>query len=115
MAISEWQMVPVVPTADMRNAFHAVTDNDTLRHGNAGAHWLAMLSAAPEPPHISMTREEAQTFQNWAGMDGACAFHLIERHANGWVDVARMMDAWLQANSKTHNVRANRTSGAAQE
>ncbi len=41
-------LVPVEPTADMRNAFHDVTDNDTLRHGNAGAHWRAMLAAAPD-------------------------------------------------------------------
>ncbi len=26
--------------------------------------------------------------------------YLIERHAYGWVDVGRMMDAWLQANMK---------------
>ena len=57
-----------------------------------------MLAAAPEPPHTSMTREEAATFQNWRGMDGACAFNLIERHANGWADVGRMMEAWLAAN-----------------
>ena len=43
-----WVLVPVEPTADMRNAFHDVTDNDTLRHGNAGAHWRAMLAAAPD-------------------------------------------------------------------
>ena len=45
-----------------------------------------------------MTKEEAATFQDWRGMDGAIAFHLIERHANGWGDVGRMMEAWLAAN-----------------
>jgi hypothetical protein len=60
--------------------------------------WTAVLAAAPEPPHVTMTAEEARTFQGWAGMDGATAFWLIERHANGWGDVARMMAAWLDAN-----------------
>ena len=31
-------------------------------------------------------------------MDGATAFHLIERHAEGWNDVGTMMNAWLEAN-----------------
>ena len=42
--------------------------------------------------------EEAQALQNWKGMDGAIAFHLIERHADGWHQVGEMMDAWLEAN-----------------
>lgn len=103
--MDEWRIVPVALTVDMRNAFHAVTDSDTLKDGNAGAHWRAMLDAAPEPPHLTVTREEAQTFQRWKGMDGACAFHLIERHANGWGDVARMMEAWLAANRETPNAK----------
>ena len=57
-----------------------------------------MRAVAPDPPHLSMTKEEAATFQDWRGMDGAIAFHLIERHANGWGDVGRMMEAWLAAN-----------------
>jgi len=27
-------------------------------------------------------------------MDGAIAWHLIERHADGWAEVGEMMDAW---------------------
>lgn len=37
--------------------------------------------------------------QRWHGMDGATAYHLIERHADGWSDVGEMMDAWLAANA----------------
>lgn len=48
------------------------------------------------PPTI--TREEAKTCQRWAGMDGAVAWHLIERHAENWADIGLMMDAWLEAN-----------------
>ena len=36
--------------------------------------------------------------QDWAGMDGAIAFHLIERHADGWADASLMMDEWRLAN-----------------
>lgn len=37
--------------------------------------------------------------QKWAGMDGAIAFHLIERHADGWNDIRKMMGEWLSANT----------------
>jgi hypothetical protein len=45
-----------------------------------------------------MTEEEADAAQDWKGMDGATAFMLIERHADGWNEVRQMMDAWLRAN-----------------
>ena len=41
--------------------------------------------------------------QDWKGVDGAIAFHLIDRHADGWADTGRMMGEWLDAN-KTANV-----------
>jgi hypothetical protein len=37
--------------------------------------------------------------QQWAGMEGHIAFHLIERHADNWSDIDRMMKEWLAANS----------------
>jgi hypothetical protein len=37
--------------------------------------------------------------QDWAGLDGATAFQLIERHANGWGDIRKMMGEWLAANA----------------
>ena len=37
--------------------------------------------------------------QKWAEMDGAIAFHLIERHADGWNDIRKMMEEWLSANT----------------
>lgn len=36
--------------------------------------------------------------QDWRGMDGAIAWHLIDRHADGWSDVGKMMGEWLEAN-----------------
>lgn len=94
----EWKLVPLEPTEKM---VHAGEDVDSPRP--FGKVYRAMLAAAPEPPHLSMTKEEAATFQDWRGIDGACAFHLIERHANGWADTARMMEAWLAANVAPSN------------
>ena len=37
--------------------------------------------------------------QNWKGMSGAVAWHLIERHADGWPAVGAMMEEWLAANT----------------
>ncbi len=45
-----------------------------------------------------MTEKEAAEKQTWKGMDGATAFLLIERHADGWDDIRLMMHAWLIAN-----------------
>lgn len=45
-----------------------------------------------------MTPEEADKAQQWAGMDGATAWHMIERHADDWNEIGAMMDAWLRAN-----------------
>ena len=44
-----------------------------------------------------MTQEEADKAQNWLGMDGATAWHLIDRHADDWSDVGELMNAWLRA------------------
>jgi hypothetical protein len=46
-----------------------------------------------------MTETEAATFQHWRGMNGATAYHLIERHADGWPDISVMMNAWMKANT----------------
>lgn len=43
------------------------------------------------------TREDAER-QQWKGVDGAIAFHLIDRHADSWDEAARMMHAWRDAN-----------------
>jgi hypothetical protein len=43
------------------------------------------------------TREDAER-QQWKGIDGAIAFHLIDRHADSWHEAARMMHAWRDAN-----------------
>ena len=47
-----------------------------------------------------MTPEEADKAQQWAGMDGATAWHLIDRHAGNWNETGEMMNAWLRANAR---------------
>ena len=49
----------------------------------------------------SMSDEYADNFQQWEGMSGSVAFHLIDRHSDGWGDVSAMMNAWLRANGGT--------------
>jgi hypothetical protein len=44
-----------------------------------------------------MSDTEADAFQNWKELDGATAWHLIERHAEDWGQVGQMMNAWLRA------------------
>lgn len=44
-----------------------------------------------------MTNEEADKAQEWRGMDGATAWHLIDRHAEDWHETGEMMNAWLRA------------------
>jgi hypothetical protein len=95
-SLGPWRMVPVKPTATM-----IAEVDDASRLGavwSASSVYEAMVSHAPLPPHQALTPEQARGGQLWAGMDGAVAFHLIERHGQGWADIGHMMDAWLEAN-----------------
>jgi hypothetical protein len=37
--------------------------------------------------------------QDWEGMDGVIAWHLIDRHGDNWADIGLMMNEWLAANT----------------
>jgi len=41
------------------------------------------------------------TKQDWKGLDGAIAWHFIERQAENWTQVGEMMNEWLKANAPT--------------
>jgi len=41
------------------------------------------------------------TKQDFKGLDGAIAWHLIERQAKNWNQVGEMMNEWLKANTPT--------------
>jgi len=60
--------------------------------------WSAWQAAHASARNVPETPKE-DLAQNWAGMDGATAFHLIERHADGWGDVGYMMEQWRAANA----------------
>lgn len=47
--------------------------------------------------------------QDWREMDGATAWHLIDRQADGWDDVRDMMEQWLVANGGTLVCKADET------
>jgi hypothetical protein len=49
--------------------------------------------------------------QDWAGMDGATAFLLINRHADGWGDTRAMMEAWLKANAALRPYQGGESNG----
>jgi hypothetical protein len=96
----EWKLVPLKATTDMLGACNTGPGKMVLTSGEV---YHAMLAAAPKPPNETMTLEEARSGQHWRGMDGACAWHLIFRHADGWGETATMMQAWLDANREPPN------------
>ena len=69
-----------------KQAFKAEQERDTL------ADKLKALLGDQTP-----TAEDINLLE-WKGMKGVFAFHLIERHADDWSHVARLMNAWLEAN-----------------
>ena len=66
-------------------------DSDT---GHRWAGWQAATLAERERLKPTVSDQS----QDWKGMDGVTAFHLITRHADGWSDVDKMMGEWLAAN-----------------
>ena len=64
---------------------------------------FANLVAAKALAQPEQEQEPVATVENnsqqWKGMDGAIAFHLIERHADNWSDARKMMEEWLSANT----------------
>jgi hypothetical protein len=71
---------------------HAATV-ETIHRIKHGIRASAALADAPAAP--------PDTSQEWAKLDGATAFLLIDRHAEDWADTGRMMDAWRTARAPT--------------
>ena len=94
----KWKLVPEEPTEEMGDAGIEAWKAGRITGTYVDDCYKAMLAAAPQPEHDRMTKEEAQAMQDWKGMDGAIAFHLIERHADGWHQIGEMMNAWMEAN-----------------
>lgn len=74
----------------------------TFHEGSQGWRVVCML-LAEEVRRLRGAQNTEALPQDWKGVDGAIAFHLIDRHADGWADIGRMMGEWLDAN-KTANV-----------
>lgn len=47
-----------------------------------------------------MTRDEADSAQDWASLGGGEALVLIHRYADDWNDAHEMMEAWKRAHVK---------------
>lgn len=63
--------------------------------------WIDNLKSAREELRQTLAQPEPtveDNSQQWKGMDGAVAWHLIDRHADNWADIGKMMDEWLKAN-----------------
>ena len=72
-------------------AYMSEPDHEVLRRWQAVREALAIMEK-PEP-----TATRPKNSQEWIGMDGATAFLLIERHADGWPDIELMMHEWRDA------------------
>ena len=60
---------------------------------------IATLRARLFVPDISVD-------QDWSTVDGAAAWHLIDRHGEGWGNIGAMMDAWRDAHPELARLRA---------
>jgi hypothetical protein len=49
-------------------------------------------------PMLQATLTVLPNSQEWANVDGAVAWHLIERHCETWADIRLQMDEWRKAN-----------------
>jgi hypothetical protein len=47
---------------------------------------------------LGHSSESKLSASDWKGIDGATAWHLIDRQAEDWAEVGAMMTDWLEAN-----------------
>lgn len=59
--------------------------------------WVILSFAERTTSPVSQMTDAPDTSQDWAKLDGATAFHLIERHAEDWAETGHMMESWLAA------------------
>jgi len=104
--VTEWKLAPVEPTPAMLQAGTQHCGTGMFGTDEEARNvYAAILAAAPADPIAEYTADQARDCQDWRGMDGATAWHLIDRHASGWSDIGRMMDAWLAANREQPNAK----------
>ena len=78
----------------------------------AAANPAVVLGLIARIERLTTVPEQApSTEQEWAKVDPAVAFHLIERHAEDWADAGRMMEAWRAAVSAATKPTADLSAG----
>ena len=65
----------------------------------ADAEWKAEQAARRVAEGAGEPVADIGDAQKWRGMDGAIAYHLIDRHADNWSDSGLMMEAWRTAHT----------------
>ena len=74
-------------------ALESASNNENNFHDYRYA--IAAIRAALEQPEQEPTVPD--NMQDWANLDGDIAWHLIERHADNWADIKKMMDEFVSA------------------
>jgi len=94
--LEQWNTTP--PAAPVQEP---VPENfmDALKFDVAARDARESLYTTPPAAQPAATVEDSS--QEWAGMSGRDAYMLIQRHADGWADVGKMMGEWLAANTPT--------------
>ena len=78
------------PQAQLDEALRQIAERDEL---------IATLRARLFVPDIGVE-------QDWSTVDGAVAWHLIDRSGDGWGHIGAMMDAWRDAHPELAKLRA---------
>ncbi len=79
---------------------HKKADETAAKFAALSEETCAAIAALEAEPPKQEAERDWSTAQDWKGMDGAIAWHLIDRHADGWDDVGAMMNAWLAAQAE---------------
>ena len=74
-------------------------EEEQKRPQNCGTSYCSCIECVMEPEQPEQKPTVPNNSQEWTGMDGATAYWLIQRHADGWPDISKMMGEWLAANT----------------
>lgn len=94
MTLTDHGAMPELPEAEFPHNIGTPRYTADQMREYARAAIQQAAGAVPKMPTVP------DNMQDWAGMDGTTAWHLIERHADNWADIGKMMGEWLAANSQ---------------
>lgn len=79
-------------------AINAATGSNDWQGGHSPAELLGPACKAIEAMDVEKTMPTIEdASQDWGKVDPAIAWHLIERHADSWADIGKMMTEYVQA------------------